>query len=248
MATAAWAIVLCGLLAGCAGTPPPAAPDPAGGSAATAAAPVRPDADLLALLRSAHGRVVEARARVGADASGVDMLARAEAALRAGRLLTARRLATAARNQATAALDTHFIGLARRELTAARQHTHLGDAQRAELRRADTLINRGEGRQAYDIAAHVNQSARIAKLVYEVVSGDTLWGIAARPEIYDNGFLWPLIFNANRQRLATPASLMAGMDLTIPRNPTVDETYEALRTSGGLGQRGQVSVGTVRTD
>lgn len=231
-------------MAGCASTPAPARVDSV--SSERLAAP-QPGADLLAALRVAHGRVVEARARLGAQAAGADLLARAEFALRSGRLLTARRLADAARMQATAALDTHFLDLAERELRQARQHTHLGATQRADLRRADTLIARGEGRQAYDIAAHINQSARIAKLVYDVVAGDTLWGIAARPEIYDNGFLWPLIFNANRNQLVSPSALMVGMDLVIPRNPTVDETYEALGTSGGLGNRARVDVGTVRT-
>ena len=72
-----------------------------------------------------------------------------------------------------------------------------------------------------------------------------MWGIAARPEIYDNGFLWPLIYRANSDRLSSPSALRTGMDLDIPKHPTVDATYEALRESGGL-RAGEVRVGPIR--
>ena len=52
---------------------------------------------------------------------------------------------------------------------------------------------------------------------YVVKKGDSLWLIAARPEIYGNAGKWRRIYNANRDRLKTPSRIRAGMTLRIPR-------------------------------
>ncbi len=52
-------------------------------------------------------------------------------------------------------------------------------------------------------------------LHYTVRSGDTLTAIAVR--FYHDGAQWMRIYEANRERLSTPASLEVGQDLTIPR-------------------------------
>ncbi|HEX9780763.1 MAG TPA: LysM peptidoglycan-binding domain-containing protein [bacterium] len=51
---------------------------------------------------------------------------------------------------------------------------------------------------------------------YVVRPGDTLWTIAAKPEIYGKATRWRDIFEANRDVLETPDSLQAGMELRIP--------------------------------
>jgi nucleoid-associated protein YgaU len=58
---------------------------------------------------------------------------------------------------------------------------------------------------------------------YTVQRGDSLWSIAARPEIYGNATQWRALFEANRDQLASPNALKAGMVLRIPRGESVAE-------------------------
>lgn len=52
---------------------------------------------------------------------------------------------------------------------------------------------------------------------YAVQKGDTLWAIAAKPEIYGNANHWRRIFEANRELLKSPDRVRVGMTLKIPR-------------------------------
>jgi len=52
---------------------------------------------------------------------------------------------------------------------------------------------------------------------YVVQKGDSLWSIAAKPDIYGKATHWRTIFDANRDLLKSPDQLKAGMTLKIPR-------------------------------
>lgn len=67
---------------------------------------------------------------------------------------------------------------------------------------------------------------------YTVKAGDSLWKIAAKPEIYHNPLLWPLIFKANAEVLQKPDRLRVGLKLVIPRNYGKKEAEEAEREAG----------------
>jgi LysM repeat protein len=56
---------------------------------------------------------------------------------------------------------------------------------------------------------------------YTVQKGDSLWTIAARPEIYGNATQWRRLLDANRDQLANPNALKAGMVLKVPREGVV---------------------------
>ena len=63
---------------------------------------------------------------------------------------------------------------------------------------------------------------------YAVQKGESLWSIAAKPEIYGKATRWRRIFDANRDQLKSPDQVKPGMTLKIPRgdaggNPT---TYD----------------------
>ena len=53
---------------------------------------------------------------------------------------------------------------------------------------------------------------------YTVRRGETLPQIAARPEVYNNSSLWPLIYRANRDQVRDPKHLWPGQVLKIPRS------------------------------
>jgi len=68
--------------------------------------------------------------------------------------------------------------------------------------------------------------------VYIVKRGDTLPGIAARHDIYNDSFLWPLIYKANRDQIKDPKVLYTGQDLKIPREVTMEDIIQARREAG----------------
>jgi hypothetical protein len=62
------------------------------------------------------------------------------------------------------------------------------------------------------------------KKAITVASGDTLWKIAERKDVYGSGWLYPLIYKANKDLIKDPNQLEAGLKLVIPRNvSTVEE-------------------------
>lgn len=68
--------------------------------------------------------------------------------------------------------------------------------------------------------------------VYIVKRGDTLPGIAARHDIYNDSFLWPLIYKANRDQIKDPKILYTGQDLKIPRDVSMEDIVQARREAG----------------
>ena len=54
-------------------------------------------------------------------------------------------------------------------------------------------------------------------ITYEVVRGDCLWNIAKKPEHYGNGFAWPNIYKANRDKIKNPDLIFPKQMLTIPQ-------------------------------
>jgi nucleoid-associated protein YgaU len=49
---------------------------------------------------------------------------------------------------------------------------------------------------------------------YTTAPGDTLWGIAQK--LYGRGDRWPVIYDANRNKIASPQTMAVGIQLVIP--------------------------------
>ncbi len=60
------------------------------------------------------------------------------------------------------------------------------------------------------------------EILYTVVKGDHLWGIAGKSEHYDNPFAWPKIYKANRDKIKNPDLIYPKQEFLIP-NLTEDE-------------------------
>ncbi|MFZ2586590.1 MAG: hypothetical protein WAZ18_00470 [Alphaproteobacteria bacterium] len=72
---------------------------------------------------------------------------------------------------------------------------------------------------------------------YTVERGDTLSGIADKPQIYDNWKLWPLIYSANRKVIGRdPDNLKPQQNLDIPRDYTDKQARAAERKAGAHGR------------
>jgi nucleoid-associated protein YgaU len=52
---------------------------------------------------------------------------------------------------------------------------------------------------------------------YTVVRGDHLWGIAKKSEHYGNGFAWPMIYKANRDKIKNPDLIYPKQIFSIPK-------------------------------
>jgi len=64
---------------------------------------------------------------------------------------------------------------------------------------------------------------------YSVVSGDNLWGIAAKSRIYGNPYHWPLIYKANADSISDADLIEPGQVLSIARGSSSDEVDAAVR-------------------
>lgn len=68
---------------------------------------------------------------------------------------------------------------------------------------------------------------------YTVVEGDNLSRIAEQNAVYGDGYLWPLIFKANTDKLNDPEKLKPGTVLVIPRNVSqaeIDAAFSYAKT------------------
>jgi len=60
---------------------------------------------------------------------------------------------------------------------------------------------------------------------------DCLWNIAKKPKIYDNAFLWPKIWQGNRDQIKNPDIIHTGQKLKIPSKAELTgEEKSALRS------------------
>lgn len=62
---------------------------------------------------------------------------------------------------------------------------------------------------------------------YIVGEGETLWTISAQPQVYGEGLLWPLLYQANRDQIKDPRQIFPGQTLDIRRDMTSEEQEEA---------------------
>lgn len=68
---------------------------------------------------------------------------------------------------------------------------------------------------------------------YVVKKGDCLWTIAKKKMIYNDPFLWPLIYDANKGKIKKAKLIYPGQKLKIPRSGiTMDAIKDARKKAG----------------
>lgn len=154
----------------------------------------------------------------------------------------ARKLAAEAGAQARMALDGYYADMAQQRIAALRKDysNKMSSAQRMRLESAESALKAGKAEVALMlVSALVDEVAPNA--VFEsrrrsdgkltritVREGDTLSSIAARPDVYGNADLWPLLLKANRDKFLRVDELPVGIELVIPRNVSQDEIEQAM--------------------
>ncbi len=70
---------------------------------------------------------------------------------------------------------------------------------------------------------------------YEVMSGDNLWAISGKGEVYANPYQWPLIYKANRDKISDADLIYPGQVFDIDRaasSAEIDAAVQHAKTRG----------------
>ena len=107
---------------------------------------------------------------------------------------------------------------------------------------AQALVEQGNREQAHQLLQAVEADCLRAQQLasemnwqraaqfgdrYTVQPGDSLWSIAARPAIYQDPLLWPILYQGNRDRLDDPDMIAPRQELAVPRGYSQDEANMA---------------------
>ncbi len=76
----------------------------------------------------------------------------------------------------------------------------------------------------------------------EVKDLDSLWTIAANPQVYGNAELWPLLLCANKTQIADADLIYAGQVLSVPQQSSAAQVDAAIMHAN---QRGEWELGEV---
>ena len=66
-----------------------------------------------------------------------------------------------------------------------------------------------------------------------VAPAETLWSIAALPDVYADPYLWPLIYKFNRDQITDPSMIYPKQILQIPVDVGEQAKREARTEAGG---------------
>ncbi|ETX05136.1 LysM peptidoglycan-binding domain-containing protein [Candidatus Entotheonella palauensis] len=112
----------------------------------------------------------------------------------------------------------------------------------ATFEQAQDLLEQGNREQAHQLLQAVEADCLRAQQLmgdmhwqlaaqsgdrYTVQPGDSLWGIAARPAIYQDPLLWPILYQGNRDRLSDPDMIYPRQELAVPRGYSQEEANAA---------------------
>ncbi len=85
-------------------------------------------------------------------------------------------------------------------------------------------------------------SADTSTSSYNVVRGDSLWGIAGKDSIYGNPYQWPLIYKSNSDKIKDADLIYPGQEFDINNSPSDAEVGAAVSHAK---TRGAWSIGAV---
>jgi hypothetical protein len=68
---------------------------------------------------------------------------------------------------------------------------------------------------------------------HTVTKGECLWWIAEYKHVYNDAFMWPLIYKANRDQIKNPDLIYAGQQFEVPRYGFDLEEVKAARKEAG---------------
>ncbi|MEE8290476.1 MAG: hypothetical protein V3R80_03260 [Candidatus Tectomicrobia bacterium] len=142
---------------------------------------------------------------------------------------------------ASADIEPAQKALDRAEVAMQNAQTRLdaGELQRAlqdlDAAQAECMTARDLAKQAGVAAVAAATRAAGKPGSYMVLRGDTLWGISGSTPIYDNPFMWPMIYKANRDQIRDPDLIYPEQKFAIPRNYSQEESTTAIQRARTRG-------------
>lgn len=75
--------------------------------------------------------------------------------------------------------------------------------------------------------------ARAAETIeHKVERGESLWSIAAQPDVYADPYLWPVIYRHNRDQIVDPSQIYPDQTLVIPTRLDAETKARARAEAG----------------
>ena len=125
-----------------------------------------------------------------------------------------------------------------RKSEEARRKAEEDDARR-KMEEARRAAEEEEARRQAEIARRDEEEKARRKGVkpqtHTVVKGECLWTISKYEDVYQNPFMWPLIYKENRSQIRDPDLIFPKQELKIPRNHTDDQAKKAVHTAQHRG-------------
>lgn len=88
-----------------------------------------------------------------------------------------------------------------------------------------------QAEQPKEVAQTVDAYSQLP-VEHRVTKGECLWWISEYKEVYNDPFMWPLIFKANRDKIKNPDLIYPDQVFSIPRAFTLDELQAGRKQAG----------------
>jgi nucleoid-associated protein YgaU len=227
-------LLVVGFAAGCATTPEPTEPEAVDEAAKAAAERAIAEAKSVTAEASALGYEWRDTGK---------LIEEAEAAFAAGDFATAKSKADMAAAQSREAINQHYLEAARYSYeNNLKNATGLTADQKLRMTQLEEALRAADGRRAYDLAMRLEAELAAARMIYTVMSGDSLWTIAGKSDVYGDPYQWPLIYKANASQIEDADLIFPGQEFEVVRNPSDADVAAAVNHAK---TRGAWSVGTV---
>jgi nucleoid-associated protein YgaU len=93
-----------------------------------------------------------------------------------------------------------------------------------------------EGKYVEEKQEEVESPVKVNTKEYVIQKDDSLWRIAKYKDIYNDPFLWPVIYEANKDIIKNPKLLYPGQELGIPRGGYLPEEIKNTRKKAGAAK------------
>ncbi|VAW92080.1 hypothetical protein MNBD_GAMMA23-887 [hydrothermal vent metagenome] len=138
-----------------------------------------------------------------------------------------------------------IIKKAKKALKAGNDAKAIKLANKAKKQAEDAVAQKyAELDRLKDILGHEEVKSSAAAGGYQVVSGDNLWDISAKAEIYSNPYQWPLIYKANKDQIKDADLIYPGQNLAIDQRASASDIDAAVNHAK---TRGSWSIGVVES-
>ena len=119
--------------------------------------------------------------------------------------------------------------------------------EEAKLKAEEEARKKAEAKAAEEVAkteeetrAKAKEEAKAAealeKASHEVVKGESLWKIAKHKDVYENPFMWPIIYKANHDKINDPDLIYPKQVFSIPQDFSSAEKDKATHHAKHRGE------------